>query len=501
MYGQRPTSGESQGVCYETLRDGLRCQNTVPIDLFLVTARNIRLETYLLGSKHAMTIYMALCPQRQISHRHRAACLFVSVYTLTFGVPRLTAQEPATQRALLGKYCFTCHTERVHAADLLLNQANIEDVGASASVWEKVVHKLRTGEMPPAGLPRPDHATIDALAAWIEAALDRAAAAKPNPGRVAIHRLNRVEYANAVRDLLALKVDTRSLLVADDVDEHGFDNIATVLSVSPALMEQYIAAARKISRLAVGDPTVVPVFDTYRVPSALVQDERLSEDLPFGSRGGIAVQHHFPVDGEYAIKVRLKRQLYGYILGMGRPHELEIRINGKLIKSFTVGGDAPSAPSPASFAGNVMADPKWDLYMHNADANLEVRLTVKAGTTSVGASFVNDLAESEDIPQPRETDFGLAINEFYQGNPALESVSIGGPYRVDGPGETASRNKIFICRPTGSGDENCARKILLSLARSAYRRPITDAEAATLVSFFDKGRQQGGFERRHTTGN
>ncbi len=404
-------------------------------------------------------------------------------------------QTAASQQAVLAKYCFTCHTERVHAAGLLLNKASIEDVSASADVWEKVVHKLRTGEMPPPGLPRPDKATLDAFVTGIETSLDEAAAAKPNPGRVPIHRLNRTEYANAVRDLLAIEVDGRALLVADDVDEHGFDNIAGVLSVSPALMEQYLSAARKVSRLAVGDPSIVPVYETYAVPSALGQDERMSEDLPFGSRGGIAIHHYFPVDGEYAIKIRLKRQLYGYILGLGRAHQLEVRANGKLVKSFTVGGDAPTPPEPASFAGNVMGDPRWDLYMHNADAHLEFRLPVKAGTATIGVSFVKDLPESEDIPQPRETDFGLAINEFYLGNPAIENVSIGGPFRVDGPGETASRRKIFVCRPAGSTDERaCAKKIVLSLARNAYRRPVTEAEAAILVSFYEKGRAQGGFD-------
>ena len=457
-----------------------------------VTARNIRLETSLEDAMHVTNLLMYLNLNLRSARTPRVVA-FLGLIALSLSAPRASAEDGAAARAFLSKYCFTCHNERVRAAGLLLNQADVEDVSATASVWEKAVHKLRTGEMPPAGVPRPDTVTLDGFVSWLEGSLDRAATAKPIPGRVAIHRLNRVEYANAVRDLLALPVDSGSLLLADDVDEHGFDNIATVLSVSPALMEQYISAARKISRLAVGDPKVLPVFETYRLPSGLVQDERLSEDLPFGSRGGIAVQHRFPVDGEYAIRIRLKRQLYGYILGMGRPHHLQLRLNGKLVQSFTVGGDAPSAPSPASFAGNVMADPKWDLYMHNADANLEARLSVKAGTVTVSASFVNDRAESEEIPQPRETDFGLAINEFYQGNPALESVSIGGPYHVDGPGETASRNKIFICTPTGNADEACARKILSSLARSAYRRPISDAESATLITFFDKGRQQGGF--------
>ncbi|MGD0437405.1 MAG: DUF1587 domain-containing protein, partial [Bryobacteraceae bacterium] len=188
--------------------------------------------------------------------------------------------------------------------------------------------------MPPPRAPRPDQPALVAFVSQLEAALDRSAAVKPNPGRVPVHRLNRTEYTNAVRDILALEIDGRSLLVADDVDQNGFDNIAGVLSVSPALMEQYLSAARRISRLAVGDTNVVPVFETYTVASTLGQDERMSEDLPFGSRGGLAIRHRFPVDGEYMMRIRLKRQLYGYILGMGRKHSLEVRINGKRSKLF-----------------------------------------------------------------------------------------------------------------------------------------------------------------------
>ncbi len=375
-----------------------------------------------------------------------------------------------------------------------MDKENLAQAGKSGEVWEKVVRKIRAGEMPPAGLPRPDQPATQALLTFLEAGLDRAASLNPNPGRIPVHRLNRTEYVNAIRDLLALEVDGRSLLVADDVDQHGFDNIAGVLSISPALMEQYLAAARKISRLAVGDPNIVPVYETYSVSSTLGQDQRMGEDLPFGSRGGIAIRHLFPMDGEYSIRIRLKRQLYGYILGLGRPHQLEVRVNGKLVKSFRVGGDAPTAPSPASFAGNIMGDPKWDLYMHEADRGLEFRLTAKAGASTVAASFVQDMAESEDIPQPRETGFGLAINELYQGNPALESVSIGGPYRVDGPGDTESRRKIFICQPvSGSDVSSCARKIVSVLARAAYRRPVTEAEIATLMDFYQQGRTSGGF--------
>ena len=406
------------------------------------------------------------------------------------------ASSGADRRALVNKYCVTCHNERLRTAGLLLDKVNAGDVAASGDVWEKVVHKVRTGEMPPAGLPRPDKATFDAFASRLEAALDRAAAAKPNPGRVALHRLNRTEYVNAIRDLLALDIDGRSFLIADDVDQHGFDDIADVLSVSPVLMEQYMSAARKISRLATGDTTILPVFETYTVPGTTNQDGRMNEDLPFGSRGGIAVSHYFPLDGEYEIKIRLQRTIYSYVRGMGRKHQLEVRLNGERIKLFTVGGDAPPVQySPATFSGNIMGDPKWDLYMHEADKGLQLRFPAKAGTATVKVSFLKDTPEPEEIPQPLERDFGLNVDEMYLGNPAVDSVEIGGPVRADGPGDTPSRRKIFVCRPeTGSAEQACARRIVSTLARRAFRRPVSDAEVAMLLGFYDNGRKQGGFE-------
>ena len=346
--------------------------------------------------------------------------------------PSSASRTAQTQLDVIKKYCVTCHNQRLKTAGLILDEANIEDVRDSASVWEKVLHKVRMGEMPPAGMPRPDKATFNAFADGLKATLDSVAAAKPNPGKVALHRLSRTEYVNAIRDMLALEIDGRSLLIADDVDQHGFDNIASELSVSPALMDEYLSAARKISRLATGDPTILPVVETYNVSSTLDQAERMSEDLPFGSRGGIALRHHFPLDGEYDIKVRLQRTLYGYIRGLGRAHELEVRVNGKLIKLFTVGGDAPPGQSPMTWAGAIMGDPKWDLYMHDGDKNLEVRFAARAGTATVGVSFISDAAKSETFPQPRETGQGLAVDEMYLGEPGVESVAIGGPRRVDG---------------------------------------------------------------------
>ena len=331
------------------------------------------------------------------------------------------------------------------------------------------------------------------LTAFLEKALDEAAAANPNPGRVAVHRLNRTEYTNAIRDLLGLQIDGKSLLSADEADQEGFDNVASILSVSPVLLEAYLSAARTISRLAVGDPTINPVSDVFKVPTALVQDERVSEDLPFGSHGGTSIRYHFRLDGEYQIKVLLKRQLYLYIQGMGEPHEIDIRLDGVLIRRFEIGGRTFSMTMPESFAGNTQGDPDFEEYMHTADANLEVRLPVKAGTHNVGVSFVRRFWQPEGVLQPPQRGFARTTNELYHGSPAVATVAITGPFQTIGISDTApSRRKIFVCRPSASATEEvCAKRILSTLAQRAYRRPVTDAEIKTLLDFYKEGRTEG----------
>ena len=232
------------------------------------------------------------------------------------------APPPASShRALLDRYCVTCHNARLQTAGLLLDEANIEDVGSDAELWEKVVHKLRSGTMPPGTRPRPDLATYDAVASWLETELDRAAGARPNPGQSnAVHRLNRTEYRNAIRDLFALDIDVTSLLPGEDTADGGFDNNADVLSIATAQLERYLSAARTITRLATGRPPAGPVVESFRAPLRMVQDDRQSEDLPLGSRGGIAIRHYFPVDGEYLFKVSLRRTYNDYIMGLGTPH-------------------------------------------------------------------------------------------------------------------------------------------------------------------------------------
>jgi cytochrome c5 len=404
------------------------------------------------------------------------------------------AQPAQPQRVLLDRYCVTCHNQRLRTANLTLDTADLNDIGGNAQLWEKVLGKLRTGAMPPPGMPRPDPAAVDAFASSLETALDLAAATHPNPGRVPVHRLNQTEYTNAVRDLLGLNIDAGSLVIADDADEQGFDNIAGVLSLSPALLERYLSAARTISRMALGDATLVPAFATYEAPKGLIQEERTSEDLPFGARGGIAIHHYFPLDAEYVVKIRLRRQLYDYIVGLGRPHQLDVRLDGHLIKTFTVGGQNKGKPAPASFVGQIFGDPEWEQYMHSADAGLEVRFPAKAGPGVVAVSFRRDSAEPEGVPQP----YGgraVSINEWYDGDPSVDSVAIGGPYHAQGPGDTPSRRRILSCVPGNSAEERpCAQKILSTLARRAYRRAVTNEDLEALLDFYDSGRRQGGFE-------
>ncbi|MEE8117063.1 MAG: DUF1587 domain-containing protein, partial [Gemmatimonadales bacterium] len=408
------------------------------------------------------------------------------------------ALSASPHRALLDRYCVTCHNERLQTAGLALDTMELARVDTGADVWEKVIRKLRAGSMPPPGRPRPDGAGSTAFVAYLETELDRAATARPEPGRTeTFHRLNRAEYQNAVRDLL--DVDVSGRLPADDADEHGFDNMADVLSVSPALLERYMSTARKISRLAVGIAPTVPTVETYRIPLLMYQDDRRSEDLPFGSRGGIAIRHRFPVDGEYSLTIRLQRTYTDYIRGLGTPQQLDVRMDGTLIKRFTVGGGAPpdAKAAPASFAGNppLFGHPDWEVYVLEADNNLEVTFPAKAGQRVVGISFERKLWEPEGVLQPRQTGFPLAINERWDGNAAVDTVEIGGPYTVDGPGDTASRRRIFVCHPDrGANAAQCAREILSRLARRAYRRPVTDTDVEMLLGFYEDRRRTDGFE-------
>jgi len=399
------------------------------------------------------------------------------------------ASHASQQRNLLDTYCVTCHNARRRTANLLLDEADVGNVSLRAELWEKVVRKLQAGAMPPAGAPRPENAATQGFVTWLEGELDRAAAVRPQPGRPSIHRLNRVEYGNAIRDLLGLEIDSHSMLPADDAG-YGFDNIADVLSVSPGLLERYMSAARRISQAAVGDPNIRPSIETYTAAKYLVQDARMDEQLPFGSRGGMAVRHNFPLDGEYVIKIRLQRTWRDEIRGIAEPHELEVRLDRERVKQFTIGGQGPRA---IWARGQAVPDPTE--YELNADSGLEVRLTATAGQHLVGVAFVKETVEEEGFLRPDlpVTSFEFAGNRDTE--PAVDTIQIAGPYNTKGSGDTVSRRRIFVCEPARPKDEEaCARRIIGGLARRAYRRPVTDADIQPLVQLYRSGRQKGRFE-------
>ena len=425
----------------------------------------------------------------------------VLIFALFLGAG-VAAAAPATSsaadsQALLNKYCVACHNEKLSTAGLAFQALDVARPSAHAEKWELVIRKLRTGTMPPPGLPRPDQATYDAVASWLETEIDRAAAARPNPGRSnTVHRLNRTEYNNAIRDLFALDMDVRPLLPGDETADGSFDNNADVLTVTTSHLERFLSVARQITRLATGLPPAHPAVETFEVPLHVVQDDRQSEDLPFGSRGGLAIRHHFPASGEYLIKVRLRRQYQDYIMGMGWPQHLDIRLDGKLVKRFTIGGEAKGKPSPASFAGagNSFGDREWEKYMSTADERLQIRVPVEAGPRVVGVAFVRELWEPEGVPQPLQRGRVLTNDEVYMDHASVGSVQIGGPYQITGRAlDTPSRREIFVCQPRpGDEEKACAATILSTMARRAYRRPVTDRDVQTLLRFFDAGRRDGG---------
>ncbi len=441
--------------------------------------------------------------------------------------------EPASAasvREALDRFCVRCHNDRLRTADLALDAHDLADVGADAETWERVILKLRARTMPPAGSPRPAEATYSAVASWLETEIDAMALASPDPGRgETFHRLNRAEYHAAVRDLLAVDVDVAELLPADDTYEHGFDNNGDVLSISPDLVARYLSAARRISRLAVGIPPVGPAVATYRVHPGLVQDDRQHDLLSFGSRGGIAIPHYFPVDGEYTIRIRLHRNFSDYIIGYAAPQELDVRVDGALVERFDVGdADSVGQMAPLSFSGNIAGDPEWEFYMNTGDAHLEARFPARAGQRTVGVSFVRRYSEPEGVLQPRNRGYGRFVDERYDEDAAVEQVAVGGPYAVEGPGDTPSRREIFVCgleaaaaagewadataaeradtpaertdSPADAGtnavaeETACAGRILGRLARRAYRRPVDSGDVDALLDFYRAGRRDGGFD-------
>jgi hypothetical protein len=391
---------------------------------------------------------------------------------------RLPETQPSPARELVAKYCVTCHNERLKTASLLLDTAD-DQVANAADTWEKVVIQLRSRSMPPVNMPRPDNVTYDAVATWLENELDRAAAARPNPGRpAALHRLNRTEYANAVRDLLGIEIDPTAML-PPDAQAYGFDTNADALGMEPALLDRYLTAAAKIARVAVGDPTMLPSVERYtplegnsNEQTWLWQTDRLDESFSLGSRGGIAARHYFPVDGEYVLRVRLLRTYAGVIRGLNAPATIDVRVDGARVGQFTIGGGS--------------AEPKDD-----ADERLQVRASLTAGLHQVLATIV----KTEDIKAeglgPARVPIWNREGDVNSAELAISSLLIGGPYNGRVPKHSPSRQRLFVCTDQ---DVTCATKILSTVARRAYRRQVTTDDIQTLTGFFQRARADGDFD-------
>jgi mono/diheme cytochrome c family protein len=387
------------------------------------------------------------------------------------------AQSPAphgstaqTAENAINEYCSDCHNAQVKTAGVVLDPAALarldDQPGDHAELWERVVRQLRAKSMPPVGNPRPDDATYQQFRTYLETALDRAAAARPNPGELPnLHRLTRTEYRNAIRDLLALdnlpkEMDFTLLLPADN-SASGFDNIADLLYVSPATMERYLDAATKISRLAVGDPQIPVMVNIHQLPLEEPQDSRV-EDLPFGTRGGIAIHSYFPLDADYDVQVELA--------GTARTaHQLEISVDGERKQLVPIGGGGGRGG-------------------RRGGAPNQFRIPVTAGPHLIGVTFVQITeALDEATLRPRQRTRGT--------QPAVAAVTIRGPYNGKGPGDTPSRERIFTCRPSNDAAEApCAKQILSTLMRRAYRRPVTDQDLAALLPFYEKGRKERDFD-------
>jgi len=413
--------------------------------------------------------------------------IFFTVCGLAIFTAVLTAQQPSSQQDLVSKYCLTCHNDKLQTGGLTLEKLDAAHPARDAETWEKVIRKLRAGLMPPSGAPRPDRATLDTFRASLEASIDQAASERPNPGATALHRLNRTEYANAIRDLLAIDVDVATILPADDSSE-GLDNIADVLGTSPALLERYIGAAAKISRLAVGDTDIGAQSVTYKVRGDLTQDDHIP-GLPVGTRGGIVIKHNFPVDGEYLFKFALLKVNFGPEYGgASKGEQLEMSLNGERVALL-----------------NLESVPYYYIRRGGGNANapavpLEIRLPLKAGPQTIMVTFIKRTsAEVDDLVQRFEAttaDLQTGVQFGYTTVPHLSGVEIIGPYNIMGPGNTPSRTRIFVCRPGSASEEPaCAKKIVSTLARRAYRRPVTDADVDPLLNFYRAARQNGTFDQ------
>ena len=410
--------------------------------------------------------------------RTAAYLLLLLPSTMSAGGQALPQDAPAA-RAVIDRYCVGCHNDKAKIAGLALNTFDVSRAGEHPEVWEKVVRKARGRMMPPPGRPRPDERTYDGFVSDLEKSLDAAAAVNPNPGRgETFRRLNRTEYQNAIRDLLALDVDVASLLPKDDAS-YGFDNVS-VGGLSPTLLERYLATAQKISRLAVGRPVKTPGANVVLLPPDLTQEDHL-DGLSFGTRGGTTVHYTFPVDAQYEIQIRLMRDRNENIEGLTEPHQMELTLDGERVEVFSV------TPKRLNQQAQYYTDVE-------ADKHLKVRIAVKAGPHDIGAAFIKkDSALLETERQPYQAHFNFYRHPRTQ--PALYSVSVTGPFEATGAGDTPSRRRIFVCRPARPADEErCATNIISTLARRAYRRPVTNDDVRMALGFYKDARAEGDFE-------
>jgi hypothetical protein len=389
-----------------------------------------------------------------------------------------SAAQPSPYRETVDQYCVTCHNQRLKTGGLTLDRLDLSNVSSDAPTWEKVVRKVRAGAMPPAAAKHPDAATAHSLVAWLEGQLDAAAAAHPNPGGPVLHRLNRAEYANAIRDLLDLQIDPEALLPPDD-SAYGFDNIADALGVSPSLQERYLSAAMKIGALAVGDSNVAPAGSTYRIRQDVSQDQHL-EGMPLGTIGGTQIPCNFPLDAEYILQAKLYRTNLNILRGLDLPHQVEFTVDGKRVHLAAIGGkeDLESLFEKPTVTGD------------EVDARLKVRVPVKAGPRIVTVAFVQDSEAA--TPARLQPYLRSSVDNFdWSGRPHLQILTITGPFNSTGPGDTPSRRRIFSCH---TANDPCAKQILTTLVRRAYRQPASEDDVRLAMSFYESGKREGGFE-------
>ena len=412
-----------------------------------------------------------------------AATLLLSVQVKISAQQNNAGLSPASsQRQFLDRYCATCHNEHLKTGGLSLVQVDLSRLGAQPELWEKVARKVHTGVMPPPQMPQPSDANRLAILTWLERSLDAASAAKPNPGRTdTLRRLNRTEYQNAIRDLLALDIDAASLLPADE-SGHGYDNV-NVSDLSATLLNRYISAAQKISRLAVGSTESSLQNDTISLRADLTQEDQLP-GLPMGTRGGVSTSYTFAQDGEYEIQISLMRDLAGVVSGLrdGRSHEMLVLLDREPVQTLTI--------SRAAIGEQTLNEKP-----------LKARVTVKAGPHHLAVTFVKEGSSLVETPrQPPVSRFN--DRRYPRTAPAIDQISVTGPYAPKGAGDTPSRRRLFVCRPTGQDkgqEEKCAGEILSTLMRRAYRRPIAKAEVDEPLAFYRKGRAQGDFDMGITT--